>query len=224
MFYAHILEGTTAHFDATEKRHAVDALRKKVGDDITYTDGKGQLFAARITQIGKDYFRAAQLSSLRFQPKPLVHLAIAPTKNSDRMEWMLEKCCELGLASLRFLECAHSEKNRVNLERMERVALSAIKQSGNLWLPELLPVMKFSLWAHEPFDGIRYLAHCAEGTKNQAEAVQTPVCIGIGPEGDFSSEEIQLALQLGMRPLSLGQTRLRTETAGLVACTLFNLL
>jgi 16S rRNA (uracil1498-N3)-methyltransferase len=153
-----------------------------------------------------------------------VHLAIAPTKNSDRMEWMLEKCCELGLASLRFLECAHSEKTRVNLERLERVALSAIKQSGNLWLPEVLPVMKFSQWAHESFDGIRYLAHCAEGTKNKAESIQTPVCIAIGPEGDFSSEEILLALQLGMRPLSLGQTRLRTETAGLVACTLFNLL
>ncbi|MBU6325295.1 MAG: 16S rRNA (uracil(1498)-N(3))-methyltransferase [Bacteroidetes bacterium] len=224
MFYAKILNADTALFDATEKRHAIDVLRKNAGDLITFTNGQGYLYEASIKQVNKDSFSAEITSELSFRPKPKVHLAIAPTKNSDRMEWMLEKCCELGLASLQFLDCAHSEKTRVNMERMERVALSAIKQSGNLWLPELLPVTKFNTWIQQPFEGKRYLAHCAEGEKNRAAHTEEAVCIGIGPEGDFSSEEIQLALERGCLPLSLGNTRLRTETAGLVACTLFNLL
>ncbi len=224
MFYSKILNAGTALFDATEKRHAIDVLRKNAGDTITFTDGKGHLYEACITLVRKDSFSTEVTKKLSSQPKPKVHLAIAPTKNSDRMEWMVEKCCELGLASLQFLECAHSEKTRVNLERMERIALSAIKQSGNLWMPELLPLCKFDVWVQKTFEGKRFLAHCAEGEKIQARHTDMPVCIGIGPEGDFSSEEIRLALERGFSPLSLGNTRLRTETAGLVACTLFNLL
>lgn len=224
MFYAKNLNSGTALFDATEKRHAIDVLRKNAGDSITFTDGRGHLYEARISKVNKDSFSAEIIAEQRFSTKPKVHLAIAPTKNSDRMEWMLEKCCELGLASLQFLDCVHSEKTRVNLERMERVALSAIKQSGNLWMPELLPITKFNKWIEQPFEGKRFLAHCAQGEKTQAVHAAEPVCIGIGPEGDFSSEEIRLALEHGCLPLSLGNTRLRTETAGLVACTLFNLL
>lgn len=224
MFYANHFEGNTAHFDAAEKRHIVDALRKKTGDLIEFTDGNGHLFEACIKEIGKDRVSADMTRQLDFKPRPSVHLAIAPTKNSDRVEWMLEKCCELGLASIQFLQCAHSEKIRVNITRLERVALSAIKQSGNLWMPDILPPVPFSSWVHQNFNGKRYLAHCAEGHKQNAEPAHGPVSVAIGPEGDFSAEEITLALESGLVPLSLGNTRLRTETAGMVACTLFNLL
>ena len=199
-------------------------MRKKTGDLIEFTDGNGHLLEACIKEIGKDRVGADITRQLNFKPRPPVHLAIAPTKNSDRMEWMLEKCCELGLASIQFLQCAHSEKIRVNITRLERVALSAIKQSGNLWMPDILPPVPFSSWVHQNFNGKRYLAHCAEGYKQNAEPAQGAVAVAIGPEGDFSAEEITLALECGLTPLSLGNTRLRTETAGMVACTLFNLL
>ncbi len=224
MFYSNHLDGSTAVFDAAEKRHAVDALRKKEGDPITFTDGKGHLYEGRISKIAREQLTAEVSAILRQEARPRFHLAIAPTKNSDRMEWMVEKCCELGLASLQFLECAHSEKTRVNMSRLERVALSAIKQSGNLWMPELLPVLNFKNWIKQTAHGQRYLAHCAEGPKRQAQSTDEAITVAIGPEGDFSTEEIALALEQGFLPLTLGRSRLRTETAGMVACTLFNLL
>jgi 16S rRNA (uracil1498-N3)-methyltransferase len=223
MFIVHHIKDETAWFDASEKKHAIDALRHKQGDSIEFTDGKGHAFHGRIALIGKDHFTVDRPELKVSSPPPLFHLVLAPVKHHDRLEWLLEKCCEIGLASLTLITCRNSERTRVNEDRLRRVAQSAVKQSMNLWMPEFHGTMKFSEWLAQPCTGMRYLAHCQDTEKSLPKLATEPVVVAIGPEGDFTPEEIELALQAGIQPLGLGHTRLRTETAAMVACVLFNI-
>lgn len=225
VFYAFRLDGSTAWFDASEKRHAIDALRHAAGDAIEFTDGFGKKYTGRIDQVGKDGFSCSSFSELKTEPKPRFHLAVSAVKNHDRIEWMLEKCCEIGLAGIVFPVCKRSERSRIQTDRLQRIAVSAIKQSGNLWLPEFHGLQPFqeALTLGSTLASHTFIAHCMEGEKAPAESRDEPVFALIGPEGDFTPEEVKLACAMGYQPLQLGATRLRTETAALAACVLFNI-
>lgn len=228
LFFCHTVNGASALLNEEESRH-LKVLRKQNGETITCVDGKGQLLQCRIVKMGKD---ATDLEVLSAELMPSerdyeLHLFIAPTKNNERIEWMLEKAVEAGIDSLNLIETEHSEKHRVNLQRLERIAISALKQSGRFYLPAINPLQKLS---DVNLDSGFFFAHCAEDDKitlkrffNHAEP-KGKFQILVGPEGDFSASEIQNLKERGGRALSLGNARLRTETAGLYIAMTFSAL
>ncbi len=228
MFFCHSVNGVSALLNEEESRH-LKVLRKQSGDAITCVDGKGSLMQCRIVKMGKDASELEVLSSEMMPPERdyQLHLFIAPTKNNERIEWMLEKAVEAGIDSIHLIETDHSEKHRVNLVRLERIAISALKQSGRYYLPAIHALQKLS---DVDLQAGFFFAHCAEDEKITLKDVfkNTPpkgaYQVLVGPEGDFSSAEIQNLKDRGGKPLSLGNARLRTETAGLYIAVTFSAL
>jgi 16S rRNA (uracil1498-N3)-methyltransferase len=221
---------TEPYLDEDESRHAVKVLRLGTGDALTIVDGRGGWYSAEILRA--DARRCTVRLGERWQevPRPYrIHLAIAPTKHLDRMEWMLEKCVEIGVDEISFLETRYSERRHLKLDRLERIAVGAMKQSQRGYLPALHNLRPFGPWLETQAGGTaqRWIAHLDEGERYLLHRVAEPPgthIVLIGPEGDFSSEEIARARQAGFRAVSLGESRLRTETAGLVAVHTLNLL
>jgi 16S rRNA (uracil1498-N3)-methyltransferase len=212
---------------AEEAHHAIKVLRHQTGDEIELTDGKGHFARARISQIKKEECHCELISkqavTLR---KFFIHLAIAPTKNSDRMEWMLEKCTELGIDRVSFINCQHSERKKINLDRLQKVTLSAMKQSRQAWLPSLATDVPIATILKEN-DQERFIAYVDDQNPDHLVRCALPKArylILVGPEGDFSEGELAEALRSGFRKVSLGPNRLRTETAGIAACHILNII
>ena len=209
-------------FDKIESRHIVRVLRKNENDILHITNGNGYLFDAKIV-IASDKKCVAEIISVEDKPKPwdyYLHIAIAPTKLNDRYEWFLEKATEIGIDEITPIICNNSERRVVKLERFEKIIQSAMKQSLKFTLPKLNEPVKFNQFIKQDFAGKVCIAHCEDGTKNLLKSViskSEKTTILIGPEGDFSSDEIVKALEKKFIPISLGESRLRTETAGLVA-------
>ena len=205
-----------------ESGHAVRVLRKRTGDEIIVVDGRGGRYTARITDAHPKHCGLEILSSEVMPERPYrISLAVAPTKNTERIEWMLEKCVEMGLERFTPLLCRFSERKELKTERLERIAVSAMKQSLKACLPLLDPMTGFRTYVSEPYSGQKFIAHCMAGLERKLLSCEikpaTDVRILIGPEGDFSDEEVSLALSCGYVPVSLGNERLRTETASLAA-------
>lgn len=206
-----------------ESGHCVRVLRKKEGDGIFIADGRGHFFDAIILAAHPKHCQVQILSTID-EPKPwqgYVQIAFAPTKNMDRNEWFAEKATEIGIDRVSFLLCDHSERKEVKVARIEKILVSAMKQSQKAWLPELDVMVPFSQFVRQPFEGQKFIAHCYEGSKVLLKNIYERcgnVLILIGPEGDFSEREVQEAIGAGFIPISLGNSRLRTETAALVAC------
>lgn len=227
LFYAQI-DKEYAILTEEEMRHCTKTLRKKEGDLITVMDGEGSWYEVVLEQISKKQVLAKivrklpTISSLPCQ----IHIAIAPTKNIDRLEFFLEKATELGITKVSLLLCQRSERKKVRVDRLQRIVLSAAKQSLKANLPKLSELIPFREFIHDCAAEQKLIAHCLENTQalNKTYQKQKNVCILIGPEGDFSPEEIDLALAAGFLPISLGKSRLRTETAGIVACHSIHLL
>ncbi|HCY41643.1 MAG TPA: 16S rRNA (uracil(1498)-N(3))-methyltransferase [Prolixibacteraceae bacterium] len=229
IFYTPELSGNTYILNESESKHCVRVLRLEQGDEITLVDGRGGFFTAEISdpnpkRCAVNVIKAELNFGFRnFQ----VHLAIAPTKNIERIEWFLEKATEIGVNRITPLLCRHSERKEIKHERLEKVMVSAMKQSLKAYLPQLDELTRFSDLLAQPFDGQRFIAHCDDQHRDLLKNLVVPnqkYLILIGPEGDFSAEEIELAIKAGFKPVSLGDSRLRTETAGVVACHTFNLL
>lgn len=206
-----------------EAAHSIRVLRLSVGSEIEITDGKGHFYKAEISSItGKHCY--VQAKETIEQPKGWqgrMHIAIAPTKNIDRIEWMVEKAVEIGLDEITFLNCRFSERKVVKTDRIERIVVSAMKQSLKPYKTLVNELVDFKKFIARPVEGAKYIAHCYEGEKLLLKDVLQAgenATVLIGPEGDFSPEEVELAIKAGYRPVSLGNSRLRTETAGLVAC------
>ena len=206
-----------------EAAHALRVLRLSVGDRLEITDGKGCLYKAVISSIsGKHFYVEAE--EIVSQPKNWngnIHIAIAPTKNMDRIEWFAEKATEIGLDALTFLNCRFSERKVVKTERVERIVVSAMKQSLKYTRPQVDEMVDFKKFIAVERPGAKFIAHCHESERVLLKDVLVPgedATVLIGPEGDFSPEEVALAVKAGYRPVSLGSSRLRTETAALVAC------
>jgi 16S rRNA (uracil1498-N3)-methyltransferase len=204
-----------------ESRHACKVLRLKTGDQIALLDGRGGDYLGEITGDHPKHCEVKILShTFEAAPQHEIHIAIAPTKNNDRIEWFLEKTTELGITEITLLLCKNSERRQSREDRFEKILIAAMKQSQRTYLPKLNALTPFPEFLKKYPQGA--LAHCADGAKNGLSEAFRPqqYPILIGPEGDFTAEEIQLAEQSGYDFITLGKNRLRTETAGLYACML----
>lgn len=215
-----------------ESAHCVRVLRHTAGDVLTVTDGLGMLYEARILNPHPKHCELEILSSSSQSKhhRGMVHIAIAPTKNIDRLEWALEKCTEIGADRFTPLLCRFSERKNLRQDRLDKVILSAAKQSLTAYLPALDPLTDCSDFIRSCSADYKFIAHCYKEServllrdaintiRSNSDIENATFCVLIGPEGDFSPEEVQLALQNGFQPVLLGNARLRTETAGVVAC------
>lgn len=224
LFYnPNINEATeTFSFDKEESKHIIKVLRKKDTDILFVTNGEGFLFKTEITLASDNKCTVKIISFEKVAPaKFKLHLAVAPTKMNDRYEWFLEKATEIGIHEITPIICDRSERKVVNLERFDKILLAAMKQCNQLYLPKLNEAISFKEFIKRKNDGLQLIAHCEQTDKKTLKSVLKPnedVTLLIGPEGDFSEKEIALALENNYIPVSLGNTRLRTETAAVVAC------
>ncbi|HPW97007.1 MAG TPA: 16S rRNA (uracil(1498)-N(3))-methyltransferase [Flavobacterium sp.] len=224
LFYTPNLTETQTFFvfDKEESKHIVKVLRKKTGDILHVTNGLGYLFTTEIT-IASDSKCTVKINSFQKQeaPKFKLHLAVAPTKMNERYEWFLEKATEIGIQEITPIICEHSERKVIKTDRFQKILESAMKQSLHYYLPKLNEPITFKDFIKMESQGQKFIAHCEETTrkslKNELKTNEN-VLILIGPEGDFSVKEIQQAIATKFIPVSLGNTRLRTETAAIVAC------
>ena len=211
-----------------ESYHAAQVLRMRNGEIIHLTDGLGHLFKGELINVDskKSLVRITE-EVPQMSATINLHIAIAPTKNIDRFEWFLEKATEMGVAEITPLLCRYSERKEIKPERLNKVIVSAAKQSHHFLFPKLNPIVKFEEFINTTTVENKFIAHCESSDKNdfgKSIANKRDALLLIGPEGDFSEQEIQLAISNNYFPVSLGESRLRTETAGVYACAVFNAL
>ena len=212
-----------------ESLHAVKVLRLKVGDGLVVVDGVGGYHSAKIT-LPHPKRCAFELIESQFEfgkRDYKLHIAIAPTKNMDRLEWFIEKATEIGIDEITPIICRFSERKMVKAERLEKIIVSAAKQSVKAYFPKLNPQCTFDELIKNHQATQKFIAHCYDSEKRQLKTEIVPakdMLVLIGPEGDFSKEEVDKAIKNGFLPVSLGESRLRTETAGVVACHTVSLM
>ncbi|MBT8312319.1 MAG: 16S rRNA (uracil(1498)-N(3))-methyltransferase [Flavobacteriaceae bacterium] len=225
LFYSANLDQSVSQFvfPEEESRHIVKVLRKQVGDKLQITNGKGYLFTAEILAADPKSCKAAIVKTTKKHQKMYrLHMVVAPTKNMDRFEWFLEKVTEIGVHEITPIICEHSERKVLKLPRLEKIMQSAMKQSLRTYLPKLNEPLTYDEFIKREHEGLLFIAHCQEEEKMELVRRVAPdkdITILIGPEGDFSEKEIDLAYENGFYPVSLGDARLRTETAAIVACS-----
>lgn len=229
LFFCNTAGGGLIRLDEDESRHCLKVLRLGIGDTIHVTDGKGNLYEAKISGTASGIVEAAVISTTE---SPLskdfrIHIAIAPPKNAERFEWFLEKSTEIGINEITPLFCQRSERDRVNHERLRRILVSAVKQSLKTRMPLLNAAVSLKDFLKEPRQGEKFIATCISGKEEEIQKVYTKAMdaiVLIGPEGDFTDEEIAASVNAGYKPVSLGQSRLRTETAGVYVTAAINLI
>ncbi len=209
-------------FDKEESRHLIKVLRKKEGDVVRITNGNGTIYSAKIMDANAKMCKVEIVQKERIHRKMHhLHLAVSPTKSNDRYEWFIEKATEIGIQEITPIFSEHSERTVVKIERLEKIMQSAMKQSLRAYLPKLNEPITLKEFLNKEHSGLNFIAHCEKGDKldlKRCIAADKDITILIGPEGDFSSKEIKLAEKNGFLPISLGEARLRTETAALVSC------
>ena len=226
LFYQGNLSETSQNiiFDKDESRHIFKVLRHKLGDTLHITNGLGMLFTAELVEVSQKQCLAVVTKAEKKAPLPYyLHLAVAPTKNNDRFEWFLEKATEIGISEITPILCEHSERKVIKVDRFEKIIESAMKQSLKMYKPKLNELTSFSdfIKLQSNFNGVKCIAHCEDSEKVLLKNLVQPKSnniILIGPEGDFSYTEIALAQKNDFIPISLGESRLRTETAAIAAC------
>jgi len=229
LFYHSPIQESSFLLDKEEAHHLIKVLRKSVGDRISFTDGEGNLFLCELQELSlkKTIVKVIEKEHIKRNPYS-IHLAIAPTKNADRMEWMVEKAVEIGLDTITLIKTSNSERNFLKVDRLEKKAISALKQSLKYYKTAILQENSFEALISNPQfeDAEKYIAYVDEHLQHHLYDLSTKgsnYLILIGPEGDFTTEEISMAISYGFKPCSLGPSRLRTETAGLVAVHSLNL-
>ena len=228
--------GSVSELPDEEAQHAVRVLRMQMGDEMMLMDGMGTFFRAVVTEATKKrcLYRIEEILPQERQWLPHLHLAMAPTKNMDRTEWLAEKATEIGIDRLSFLRCRFSERTVIHTSRIERVVLSAVKQSHKVRIPQIDELMPLGDFISQPAPELRCIAHCYDNLELWPDGMtylpdllqanpQTDSQVLVGPEGDFSVEEVQAAIAAGYHPVSLGRSRLRTETAALTAVMMMSI-
>ena len=208
-----------------EAMHALRVLRLKIGDEMYLMDGQGNYYRAEVTLAHTKhcFYEIKETMPQKLQWQGRVHLAIAPTKLMDRMEWMVEKAVEIGIDELSFVNCQYSERRLVKLPRMEKIVVAAIKQSHKAWKPQVNEICPFADFIANVPEGRKFIAHCYDEVPRSflydelRREPQADALVMIGPEGDFSLDEVKAAIAHGFQSVHLGKSRLRTETAGLAA-------
>lgn len=228
LFYTPDISGDTCTLSEEESKHCVRVLRLGVGDAVHLIDGRGGLYAAQIAEAHdkRCTVRVTGVQREVGKRSGYLHVALAPTKSIERYEWFLEKATEIGVDEITPLLCERSERRTVKAERSEKVVTAAVKQSLKAYHPTLNPMQDFATFVAQPFDGVRCIAHCMASQKSPLHHVARPqgrTLVLVGPEGDFSPAEVERARQNGFLEVGLGSSRLRTETAGVVACCVVQL-
>ncbi len=229
LFYHESIDTSSVNcfFNKEESQHIAKVLRKKEGDILYLTNGKGLLFEGKLIFASPKQCEVAILKCIKKAHRPYyLHLVVAPTKMNERYEWFLEKATEIGVDEITPIICEHSERTTLKTERFQKIILSAMKQSLQYYLPKLNEPISSKIFFEQEADSLKssskFIAHCQEDNKVLlSHALNIPsehITILIGPEGDFSDKEITTALQQNFQPISLGENRLRTETAAVVAC------
>lgn len=229
LFYTPDITDDVYTLSPEESKHCVRVLRFTAGEKVSLVDGQGNWYNGVVELADVKGCRVEVTEKIAEYGKRNfhLHLAVAPTKNIDRTEWMLEKCTEMGIDEITMLDTAHSERKTVKEERMEKVVVAAMKQSLKAYLPRLNPMTGFRQLVDACHAGQKFIAHCHPGEKKRLDEIYVPgedVVILIGPEGDFSASEVAYAEEKGFIPVTLGESRLRTETAGIVACHSINFM
>lgn len=222
IFYNHLLEKDSKilNFSDEEKKHILKSLRKKTNDKITVTNGRGLEWIGKLEVSHGKIVSSKKISSKIHNNKSNIEIAIAPTKKIDRIEWFLEKSAEIGVNKIHFIKSKHSVRDRINLKRFNKILVSAIKQSKQFYLPEISDVISFNDFINSNKNQQKFIAHCHDSAKTHLAKIfidNKSSIVLIGPEGDFSKDEIELSLLKGFNPISLGENRLRSETAAIVA-------
>ena len=217
---------------AEEANHAIKVLRLKEGDELMLMDGKGSFYRAEVTLVSNHHcmYRIVERQPQQHQWEGRVHLAIAPTKMNDRIEWMAEKATEVGIDELSFLNCQFSERRNLKTERIKKIVVAAVKQSHKAWMPVVNELEPFRQFISRQSSGHRYIAHCYNEVARvnlfdelcRLDASEDALVL-VGPEGDFSIDEVRYAVSQGFVSVDLGKSRLRTETAGLSAVMMMQL-
>jgi 16S rRNA (uracil1498-N3)-methyltransferase len=223
LFFSHNIEGNKAHFSVEESNHMRHSLRMREGSYIHFTDGRGHLYTG--TLVFESKMVSAEITNTEKTERSSANreLYVAPIKQAERLDWLVEKAVELGVSKIAFVLTQRTERKKINIDRVQRICIAAMKQSAQFYLPEIIELRDFKKAIKDSFDGIRTLACCGEMGKTEI----TDLAIGdqdfrifIGPEGDFTNEEVELAFSNGYVKTSLGKTRLRTETAAIYALAL----
>jgi 16S rRNA (uracil1498-N3)-methyltransferase len=229
IFYTPGISGKNYSLNEEESKHCIRALRMKIGNDVCLIDGKGGFYKGKIADENSKSCSIEIVETIQDYEKKgyYFHLAIAPTKNTDRMEWLVEKAVEIGIDEFTPIICEHSERKNFNIERIERISIAAMKQSIKAYKPKINPGVSFKSFITSCNQEVKLIGHCSDTGRQKIKEVykagQSVVCL-IGPEGDFSENEINTALNSGFIGVTLGNSRLRTETAGMVACHTISIL
>ena len=229
LFYTPDFKDGLYQLPEAESKHVARVLRMTTGDPIFLTDGIGNMIEAAIVDADpKRCIVKANRIIPEYQKRLFhLHIAIAPTKNTERFEWFLEKSTEIGIDVITPLICKHSERTKINSDRLQKVIIAAMKQSLQAYLPKLNQPVAFKQFIEKPHEEDKFIAYCGESESIELAKIYrkgAKTLILIGPEGDFSFEEVESAKKQGFVPISLGKSRLRTETAGIVACHTVNLM
>ena len=227
LFYQPEIPEGVLHLDEEESRHCIKVLRKNNGDSIHITDGKGSFYTALITKADpRQCVFLVKETQQQAKKDYRIHIAISPTKNADRIEWFVEKAVELGVDEITLMDCENTERSHIKSTRLKKVAISAMKQSLKAFLPTINELTSFAD-VLKMKEGSAYIAYVDSSNplhlKEAAAGFKNALML-IGPEGDFSPEELSLAVNSGFQKVSLGKSRLRTETAGMAACHILNLV
>ena len=223
---------TATELPPDEAMHALRVLRMKIGDEMVLMDGQGNYYRAEVTLAHTKHclYEIKEQMPQERQWQGHIHLAIAPTKMMERIEWMTEKAVEVGVDEISFLNCQFSERRLVKIPRLEKIMISAVKQSHKAWATKLNEIVTFDAFIKQPREGHKYIAHCYEEVPRtylfdelQKSSVSDETTVLIGPEGDFSIDEVRKAVDAGFISVHLGKSRLRTETAGLSAVMMMQL-
>lgn len=223
---------TATELPPEEAMHALRVLRMKIGDEMVLMDGQGNYYRAEVTLAHTKHclYEIKEQMPQQRQWQGHIHLAIAPTKMMERIEWMTEKAVEVGVDEISFLNCKFSERRLVKISRLEKIMISAVKQSHKAWVTQLNEIVTFDAFIKQPREGHKYIAHCYEEVPRtylfdelQKTSASDDATVLIGPEGDFSIDEARQAIAAGYISVHLGKSRLRTETAGLSAVMMMQL-
>jgi 16S rRNA (uracil1498-N3)-methyltransferase len=227
LYYSSGFSASNNVLSVEESNHCINVMRQRVNDTITVTDGSGNIYTGIIIDAHPKKCQVEVQNIEYIEPlNPYIHLAIAPTKNIDRLEWCLEKITEIGVNEITPVLCQHSERKQVRNDRLEKIVVAAMKQSGKYHLPVLNELTPFKDLINNATQSCKLIAHCSQSPRLPLKTYtnKSDMLILIGPEGDFSNAEIDQAMKKGFEGVSLGNSRLRTETAGVVACHTIRLI